>query len=101
MSPNAVGAAAVPKSLVTTTGPELIAIRTAGRTPYLAISVGAIAASRSWINSAARHARSGPFSSASGTPNIAMIPSPAKSWTEPLCSLTAPAIASNTDWISA
>ena len=44
--------------------------------------------------SAARQARSGASSSASGTPNSAMMPSPVKSLTEPPCSFTAAAISS-------
>ena len=89
MSPSAVIGPLSPRICVTTASPELTPMRIWGRTPCLASIADAAAASRSWIASPARQARSGASSSASGTPNSAMMPSPVKSLTEPPCSLTA------------
>jgi hypothetical protein len=67
-------------------------MRIRGLTPNLVSSAPAAAASFSWIKSAARHARSGASSKATGAPKMAIIPSPVKPRTEPPCSRTASSI---------
>ena len=89
MSPRAVAAALSSPNRATTARPELTPTRMIGRAPNSASISSPIAAKVAWIDKAARQARSGASSSASGTPNRAMMLSPAKPRTDPPCSRTA------------
>ena len=70
VSPRTVALAAAPScTLPTTAAPVLRPIRKCGRTPCLASRLGPSVLSRCRIDSAARHARNGASSKATGAPN--------------------------------
>ena len=64
-------------------------MRNCGRTPCFGFESAAAAVNRCKIGRAARHARNGASSSASGAPNSAMMPSPVNPCPTPPCSRTA------------
>ena len=79
VSPRTVTPASVPLcTLPTTAGPVLIPMRNCGRTPCSASRSLPAVFSRCKIKRAARHARKGASSKATGAPKTAMMPSPVK-----------------------
>jgi hypothetical protein len=91
VSPNAVTPPSAPLcTSPNTAGPQFIPIRTWGCTPNSASISVPPALSRWRIANAARQARKGASSKATGAPKIAIMPSPVKLRTRPPCSWTAP-----------